>query len=115
MPRKRRYFRRGKSYRRHKDHRIPIIPTVAIASTFFTPCPSGNSIFGDIQEGNLYKLAYDAREKFAGIDNEGKFRFEWLIGTYGPVVVGALVSKFAGKFVNPSLSKIPFIGKYVRL
>ena len=101
--------------RRHRDKRIPIVPVIAVASTFFTPCPSGRNIADDIMKGDLGGVMYDAREKFVGIDNAGKFRPEWLVGTYLPIVAAVLVSKFAGKFVNPSIAKIPFVGKYIKL
>lgn len=102
-----------KKRRRTKSKRIPLAATIAAISTFTTPCPSGRSLLQDAMEGNIDNLMYDAREKFAGIDNEGKFRPEWVIQTYTPIIVGGLVSKFAGKWVNKYFNKIPFIGKYL--
>jgi hypothetical protein len=80
-----------------------------------TPCPSGRTLIDDMTSGDWGGLAYDAREKFACIDNTGAFRFEWAIGTYAPMVIAGLVSKYAGKYVNPTLRRLPFIGNKVKL
>lgn len=106
--RKKRYTRRRK-----KNQRIPLAATIAAISTFTTPCPSGRTILQDAMEGNIENALYDAREKFAGIDMNGKFRPEWLMNTYIPIIAGGLVSKFAGRLVNKYFDKIPFIGKYI--
>jgi len=106
--RKKRYTRRRK-----KSQRIPLAATIAAISTFTTPCPSGRTILQDAMEGNIEAALYDAREKFAGVDNEGRFRPEWVLQTYTPIIVGGLVSKFAGRLVNKYFDKIPFIGKYI--
>lgn len=95
--------------------RVPIIPTIALAATVATPCPSGRTIIGDVMAQDWQGVLYDAREKYAGLDNTGAFHWEWLLQTWGPVVVGSLVSRYAGRFVNPTLSKLPVIGKRIRL
>ena len=111
----RRRRRTVKRRRRKRDNRIPIVPTIALVSTVVSPCPSGRTILKDITEQRWEDALYDVREKFAGIDNTGKFRPEWLIKTYGPVVVGSLVSRYGGKFVNPTIRKLPFIGSKIKL
>jgi len=86
---------------------------MAVIGILASPAPSGRSLIQDAMEGDFEGLLYDAREKFAGIDNQGKFHFEWLAQTYTPIIIGGLVSKFAGKFINPHLRKVPLIGKYI--
>lgn len=119
LKRAKRVYRRIRNYkarpRRRRGHKIHIAPTIAIASTVITPCPSGRTIMQDITNGDWEGLLYDAREKYAGIDNTGKLQFSWLLQTYLPIVTAGLVSKFAGKFVNHHFDKIPFIGKYLAL
>ena len=63
--------------------------------------------------GDINALLYDAREKFAGIDSNGKFQSSWVIQTYTPMIIGGLVSKFVGPLVNRHLDKIPIVGKYL--
>ena len=104
-----------KKRRRKRDTRIPLVPAIAIASTAIVPCPSGRTLWEDAEAGDFEGLLYDLREKFAGVDNEGKFRLEWLIGTYGPIIAAGIVSKFAGRFVNPTLKRIPMVGRYIKL
>jgi len=87
---------------------------MGIASLFITPCPvGGRTILDDLKNGDFDALLYDAREKFAGIDSNGKFQLSWIVDTYTPVIVGGLVSKVAGRFVNRYFDKIPVIGKYL--
>lgn len=105
--------RSKKRRRRKKSQRIPLAATIAVISQFTTPNPSGRTILQDAMEGNIENLLYDARERFAGIDNTGTFRPEWLIHTYTPMIIGGLVSKFVGRYVNKYFDKIPMIGKYL--
>jgi hypothetical protein len=47
-----------------------------------------------------------------GMDAQGKFHADWIVGAYGPIIGGALVHYAAGRFgVNRALgrAKIPLI------
>lgn len=104
--------------RRRRFHRpkgIPIVPAITLASTVVTPCPSGRTILGDLQAGNFEDMIYDLREKFACIDNTGKFQTSWAINTYTPIIASVLVSRLLGRYVNPTLKRVPMIGRYLRL
>jgi len=99
---KRRSSGKGRSMARRKRRRgkrkftIPLAPTMAIAGQFARPAPSGRNLIGDLMDGSILNFVYDAREIFAGIDNTGAFRPDWLMSTYGPIVAAMLVHKFIG-------------------
>lgn len=114
MARRRRY-RRKRKYTRSK--KIPIAPTAGLIFSILSPAPgTGNTLIQSVQSGDFAQFAYDAREKFTGIDNEGKFRFDWLISTYAPIFAGILVHKIMGALgANRYFSNIPLIGKYLSI
>jgi len=91
---RRRYVRKTK--RRSRQFTIPLAPTAAILGTIARPTPAGTTIIGDVMNGDIPQLLYDVREVFAGVDNDGKLRLEWLLATYGPIVAGLLIHRFIG-------------------
>lgn len=98
--------RRGK-----RKTKISIATMAGVAAGILRQAPSGRNLIQDVQEGNFDNLGYDVREIFAGIDQNGQIKFDWLIATYGPMVAGALVSKvIGGKLgINRQISSLPFI------
>lgn len=103
---------RKKTKRRRKTNRKISIATVfGIAAGVMRKAPSGRNLVDDITKGDFNAFAYDAREIFAGIDNNGHFRWDWLVQTYGPMVAGAMISKVVGGKlgVNRHLERIPYI------
>jgi len=109
--------RRSYSRKRRRSSRKMTIPMGLVSGGLAmvgSANPSGKSIIQDAMEGNINMLLYDLRERFACIDMHGQFRPEWLIPHYGPLIVGALISKFVGGAplnINRRLAaaKIPFI------
>ena len=62
--------------------------------------------------GKWDDVAYNMREKLAGVDAEGKFHLDWVIQGWLPTIAGGLVSKFVGGWplnLNRKLKDIPFI------
>lgn len=91
---RRRYYRTRS--RKKKSMTIPLAPVMGVLAGALRTAPSGSNIVENIMTGDFAGLAYNARELFAGIDNTGAFRPEWLLQTYGPMAVGALIHKFVG-------------------
>lgn len=85
-----------KKKKRKRKFTIPLAPTFAIAGQFARPAPSGRNLIGDLMDGSILNFCYDAREIFAGIDNTGAFRPDWLLSTYGPIAAAMLIHKFIG-------------------
>jgi len=117
MPKRlRRMYSLRRAPRRRSGKKIPLAPVVGLASMFMTSNPSGTSLMGDIQAGDWNRLAYDARERFTCIDNNGQFRFDWLIPHYGPLIAGAVLHLAMNKIgFNRYFDKIPIIGKYLSI
>lgn len=98
----------GKKKKKRRTRTIPLAPTVALFSTVARPAPSGRTIIGDITSMNIENLLYDAREIYAGVDNRGRIRPEWLVQTYGPVIAGALIHKLMNMIgVNKYFQNLP--------
>jgi hypothetical protein len=87
---------RRKRSRRKRGITLPLATIIPVAAAFAKPSPRGDSVLNDLLEGRVNDALYDAREVFAGVDANGKFRPEWLVSTYGPMIVGAMISKFVG-------------------
>jgi hypothetical protein len=105
---------RRRRSRKSRSLTIPLATVIPVVAAFAKPSPRGDSVLNDLLEGRLNDALYDAREVFAGVDANGQFRPEWLVATYGPMVVGAMVSKFVGGKplnINRKLAAagIPFI------
>lgn len=67
------------------------IATPAVAgclSIFAKNSPADRTLYGDIKNGKGAEFMYDAREILTGVDADGRFRGDWFIGTYLPVVAG---------------------------
>lgn len=112
VKRKRRYF--SKPYRRHhKSKKIPLATVGGFVGTLFATTGSGRSVGSDLISGDFGNLGYDFKEQFACIDANGQFQMGQAVKTYAPVIIGALVSKVVGKFVNNKFNSIPIVGKYI--
>ena len=101
-----------KRRRRKRSMKIPLATVAGIIAGICRRAPSGRTIPQDIIKGDIDAALYDAKEIFTGFDLYGKFRPEWLVETYGPMIVGALISKFVGGWpinLNRKLKDIPFI------
>lgn len=118
MPKKRRarwYTRYPRRFhRRHKSKKIPLAPVVGALSTLVMPAPSGRTILNDIKNGDLNALLYDARERYAGVDANGNWHWDWVAQTYTPLIAGLVVHKVVNAIgANRVFNKIPLIGKYL--
>ena len=106
-----RYRNRKKKTRRKKDKRFPILALGGVAVALSRPIQ--NAINGDY-EGALAELG----SRFTGYNYQSQV-FDWryaLMNGYLPIVAGAVGSKLATKIgANRAISKIPFVGKYVKL
>lgn len=108
--------RKRKKKRRKRDKRVSALTIGGLLTNIFKTAPSGNFIFNRIQGQDWEGLAYDAREIFLGIDNNGKFQLNWVVDTYARPIIGFFASKVLTKLgVNREIKKIPFIGKYLKL
>ena len=110
MARKRRSYIKRRA-RPKKDKRIPILPLAGIAVSVAKPIEK--AIAGDY-EGALAELS----ARFTGYNPQSQV-FDWkyaLLNGYVPVIAGALGSKLATKVgANRAISKVPMIGKYIKL
>lgn len=100
--------------RRRASMTLPVAPLIGFAAPFAMTNPSGRTIIGDAMKGNYEDLLYDARERFTGIDANGKFHGEWVVATYLPMILGGLIHKYVGGSpinLNRTLgrAKIPLI------
>jgi len=110
---KRRMARRRKT-RRSRSLTIPLATVSGALAMLGSPNPSGSSIIENAMAGDINGLMYNLRERFTCVDNTGAFRFDWIIPHYGPLIFGALISKFVGGSplnLNRKLAahNIPFI------
>lgn len=87
---------RRKRKRRSRKMTIPLALVGGVSSMFLAPNPSGRSIAEDALNGDINALLYDFRERFACVNNMGNFEVGWILPHYGPVIMGALISKFIG-------------------
>lgn len=107
---------RRKKKRRKRDKRASALTIGAFLTSVFKPSGRGKSVYMDIVEQDWAGLAYDGREVYLGIDENGHFHLDWVLTTYLPMIVGYFASKMATKFgLNRELKKLPWIGKYVKL
>ena len=109
-------------FRRHRDKRIPILttaavagnelvalsPTIALAESHAPPMDILKSFFHEhiVHWTGLHINMY----------GEG-YSWDYMKPIYsvGSVVATGLVGKAAGKYVNPTIKKIPLLGKYIKL
>ena len=117
-----RMHRWRKHFRRHKDNRLSIINASTIGAAEIQAVMPAIPILksGDWENG-LKSLAHEHLYTWTGV-NSGLFGGQagtWSMGrmfqTWAPIVIGALASRALGKYVNPTISKVPLIGKYVKL
>lgn len=96
-----------------RNFKIPLAVLGGVVGGVGRRAPSGRTLLGDVVDGNWDNLMYDAREILAGIDAGGKFRPEWIVATYLPMIIGGLVHKYvggrAGLNINQYLRGIPLI------
>lgn len=99
-------------FRKSKNFKLPLAVAAGMISPFISACPSGNTILGRVLRKDFQGAMYDFKEKFSGVDANGEFHFDWVVSTYAPMVVGALVSKFVGGRplnLNRLMRDIPFV------
>lgn len=133
---KRRIRRRTtkKSYRRKKDRRIPLLPTIGFGAPLLTGKPWGwSSPIEAIQQGNGAKAIQSAIANLTGVQvgmpNTGftsgvnadlariinPFDLE-VAGAMKGLLWGTVGSKLATKFgLNRYMKKVPFLGNKVKL
>jgi hypothetical protein len=75
---------------------IPLAIVAPVIGAFAKASPRGPSLADDLIAGNINDFLYDFREIFGGTDNQGNLRLDWLLSTYGPIAIGAMVHKFVG-------------------
>lgn len=108
-PRRYRRKRRGK-----RSMTIPMATVAGIGAMIGSANPSGTSILDSVISGDYNRLLYDMRERFACVDMYGRFRPDWILPHWGPLIFGALISKFVGGAplnINKKLAahRIPFL------
>lgn len=100
---------RRKNYRRKRGGmKIPVAtvagfaPGIANLSRAYT-----DKIHG--QESGLGNLTVEASRIYLGIDSRiganPKFNWGWMWEGTFPIIIGAMVSKFLGRLVNPKLAR----------
>jgi hypothetical protein len=87
---------REKKRRSSRSFTLPLAVLGGVVAGIARPSPRGPSLVESLLKGDWKALAYDGREVLAGVDNTGKFRPEWIVATYGPMIAGALIHKFVG-------------------
>lgn len=122
--RKRVYRRRSspKRYRRRSDKRIPLLPTLAfIGNEMVALNPTIEYAKSGASMQDVAKsLAHEHLVHWTGMHvnlwGEG-YSFDWTKPLYsiGSIVVAGFASKFAGKYVNKTLKKLPLVGPYVKM
>lgn len=114
MARRRRYFT---SRRRKGSFKIPLATVagllggVALAKHPWAG-PGGTTFVNKLMLQDWTGAFNDIGPAFTGFTPDGKFHFETILSTYGPMVAGALISKFVGGSpigLNRKIAKIPFI------
>ncbi len=101
-----------KKNRKKAAFKIPLAATAGILSPFISKAPSGGIIVDDLMRGDIAGALYNFKEKFSGVDADGNFRLDWVVNTYKPVIIGALISKFVGGRplnLNRMLRNIPYV------
>lgn len=103
-----------KKKRKKGQPRISLAIVAPIIGNIVSPAPSGRTMLGDLMAGDWPSLVFDFAEKFGGIGSDGKLHIDWLVATYGPIAVGAVVHKYVGGAplnLNKKLAQagIPFI------
>jgi len=107
---------RKKKRRRTRDKRASALTIGAFLTSVFKPSGRGKSVYQDLMQQDWAGVAYDGREVYLGIDENGNFHLDWVLTTYVPMLIGYAASRLATKFgVNRELKKIPYLGKYVKL
>lgn len=107
--------------RRHAPKKYSIAVIGGLAYGLLKPHPLGNqndwendSMIGKAMHGNYVGLAQDMLGKITGFQNG--FHPEYLVDTYGPVLVGAGVSKVMDMVgVNKQFAKLPGPFKRVKI
>ena len=46
---------------------------------------------------------------------QGRLNTDRLIRTYTPIIIGAIASRMLGRYVNPAIKRLPFIGGKIKL
>lgn len=103
---------RRKKRRRSNSLKVPIATVGGLLGTLSVKGASNRSLIDAMVSMDMEAVAYEAREKLAGVDADGQFHPQWLLQSYGPLVVGAMISKFVDGRplnLNQKLRDIPFI------
>jgi hypothetical protein len=101
---------------------MSIITTSAFAAAEFQAVAPAIPIFqsGDVMTA-MKSLAHEHLYVWTGMNSglfggaTGTIDVARIGGTYVPIIIGALVSKYLGKYVNPTIKQLPFVGKKLRL
>lgn len=104
--------RRKRRRRKRAQFKIPLAIMGGLAALLTNKGASNESIVDAIMSGKPENIGYELREKLAGVDANGNFQLDWILQSYGPLVAGALISKFVGGSplnLNQKLKDIPFI------
>lgn len=72
---------------------IPLAPLIGVAVPLIEPIRRA-------MEGDYMGALGEARNRFTGFDENGKFNPEWLLIGWGPVVGGLLVHKIVGGYLG---------------
>lgn len=102
----------AKKKHRKLSFKIPLAATAGLISPFISKAPSGHTIIERLYGGDVEGALYDFKEKFSGIDANGQWHPNWVVETYLPMAVGAMISKFVGGRplnLNRMIRQIPFI------
>jgi hypothetical protein len=86
--------------KKRRSSRSFTLPLAALAGPIITVTdrwPTTNrSIVDAVVSGDWAGVGYEMREHLLGFDNQGKFRPEWIVRGWGPVVLGGLIHKYIG-------------------
>ncbi len=105
-----------KKRKRRGSRKIPIAPTAGLIYGLIKPHPWGNqgdweneSMVGKAMKGKVDEVLKDVLSKTTGFKPDGSgFDVSILLDTYGPAIVGALVSKAMDVLgVNRVFSRLP--------
>jgi len=91
--------------------RMSLLTLVSLGAPFVMPTNAGGSILDNLLSQNWTGAVDSAKERFLGIGTDGVFHIEYVVKTYVPIVVAALISKILTRLgVNRKIPReIPFI------
>lgn len=121
----RRRYRRFSKIRRHLPKKIPIAGTIGFGLSQFSNLGDGGmhqygaigGLIDNIKSGDYARAGRDfLRDESKTLIGYDPVTGQWSIPRGLIVMVASgMVGKLAGRFVNPTLSKLPYIGKKIKL